>query len=177
MQWNVHCMKLTGGTYIYTWYQSIDVYQNMYLYVQVVGFIKFATLQLMPSHPNYSTYTPHLTDMWWHFAHTVTIVRVMISIGRLMLLYVIRNITFILNLVDAWHYCTFQDHNIIYEFFSWKPHSGSIVYWDREFWTTDTGWHFEEWCIWYNYTLFIWVIFQEQKTLIIIGKQCYRNDG
>lgn len=88
-----------------------------------------------------------------------------------------RNITFIPNLVDAWHYCTFQDHNIIYEFFSWKPHSGSIVYWDREFLTTDTGWHFEERCIWYNYTLFIRVIFQEQKTLIIIGKQCYRNDG
>jgi len=27
------------------------------------------------------------------------------------------------------------------------------------------------------YTLFIWVIFQEQNTLIITGKQCYRNDG
>jgi len=31
-----------------------------------------------------------------------------------------RNITFIPNLVDAWHYCTFQDHNIIYEFFFLK---------------------------------------------------------
>lgn len=88
-----------------------------------------------------------------------------------------RNITFILNLVDAWHYCTFQDRNIVYDFFPWKPHSGNIVYWDQEFWMTDTGWHFKEWCIWYNYTLFIQVIFQEQKTLIIIGKQCYRNDG
>lgn len=177
IQWDVHCMKLTAGTYIYTWYQFIDVYQSRYLYVQVVGFIKFATLQLMPSHPNYSTYTPHLADMWWHFAHTATIVRVMISIGRLVLLY--SSETSLSFWIWLMHGTTVHSKTItlFMNFFSWKPHSGSIVYWYQEFWTTDTGWHFEDWRTWYNYTLFIWVIFQEQKTLIIIGKQCYRNDA
>jgi len=66
-----------------------------------------------------------------------------------------RKITFIPNLVDAWHYCTFQDHIIIYEFFYSKLHSGNIVYWDQEFWTTDTGWHFEEWCIWYIHIVYM----------------------
>jgi len=166
----------------YTWYQSIDLYQNRYLYMHVVGWFykmkqvsQFATLQLMPSDPNHSTYIPHLADMWWHFAHTVTIVRKIIIIGRLVLLCVSE--TSLSYRIWLMHGTTVHSKTItlFMNFYLENRILGTMCIGTRNS-ERLTGWHFEEWCIWY-YTLFIWVIFQEQKTLIIIGKQRYRNDG
>jgi hypothetical protein len=50
----------------------------------------------------------------------------------------------------------------------------NIVGQNQEFWMTDAGKrHFEERCIQYNYTLFIWVLCRDQrKWTILVGEQC-----
>jgi len=56
-----------------------------------------------------STNTPHLTDAWLHFTNTVMTTMIIMSTGWLMLLYLPHNhIIFILQLVDAFYYCTLQ---------------------------------------------------------------------
>jgi hypothetical protein len=62
-------------------------------------------------------------------------------------------------------------------FFLRNDHSRNIVGQDQEFWMTDTvKWHVEEWCIRYNYTLFIWAIYRDQKKwTILAGKRCTWN--
>ena len=180
MQWDVHCVKLTAVTYIYM--ISIRWVVSRSLYVQVVGFIKWSRFASLPP-CSLCLLTPTIqlnSTFGWcgDILHIqLTTVRVIISLGRLVLLCVPEtSLSFRIWLM---HGTTVHSKTItlFMNFFSWKPHSGNIVCWDQEFWMTDTGWHFEEWCFRYNYTLFIWVIFQERKTLIIIGKQCYRNDG
>jgi hypothetical protein len=58
-------------------------------------------------------------------------------------------------------YCTFKELHIT---FITYDYSGNIVSQDQEFWTTEVGkLHFEEWCIQYNYALFIWAIYRGQK--------------
>jgi hypothetical protein len=74
---------------------------------------------------NASTLTPnaqltfHTCYTWQHLAHTVTTVMVIISIGKLSLLYVPKSHdTFIPHLVDIFWWCTFQNITILSLLFS-----------------------------------------------------------
>jgi hypothetical protein len=50
-------------------------------------------------------------------------------------------------------------HNVA-DFSFINVHSRNNVGKDQKFWVTDAiKQHFKKWCIWYNYTLFIWAIF------------------
>jgi len=108
-----------------------------------------------------STNTPHLADAWLHFTNTVTTITMIMSTGRLILLYLPQNhISFILQLVDALCYCKSQKQYVTFtSIFSQKWLLQKDCGPGQEFWMTDTGkQQCEEWCNQYN-TLFIWGFF------------------
>jgi hypothetical protein len=75
------------------------------------------------------------------------------SVGRSVLLYIPRT--------------SLHLHNFLR-----NDHTRNIVGQDLEFWITDIGkQRFEEQCIQSNYTLFIWVMYQKTR-MILVGKRC-----
>jgi hypothetical protein len=55
-----------------------------------------------------------------------------------------------------------------------NDHSVNIVGWDQEFWMIDAGkQYFKERCIWYNYTLFIWALCQDQRKWTILAAKMH----
>jgi len=62
------------------------------------------------------------------------------------------------------HHC----HNFVFR----NYHSRNTAGQDQELWVIDTVKQpFKEYCIWYNYTLLIWVIFQDQKKWMITAEK------
>lgn len=139
----------------------------------------FAISQLIHlPHPCHLTYIPHLADVGQHFAHTVTMVKVIISIGRLVLPYVPKtSLSFHIWLM---HGATLRSKNImLLSFFlsflktiipgilCIRP--GILNSWHRTLWGM------------MHLTLshiVLWAVFQKQKKwMIIVGKQCFRNGG
>jgi hypothetical protein len=154
---------------------------NRYLYARVVGLIKWSRFAILPPCSLCQltpTFKLHSTLPW----HVVTFCTYCYNCNgdyqyrQVNATVWSRNITFILNLVDVWHYYTFQDHNIVYEFFLENHILWILCDGIRNFEPLthdDTLRNTASNVI----TQFVWVIFQEQKTIIIIGKQCYKNDG
>jgi hypothetical protein len=59
-----------------------------------------------------------------------------------------------------------------YEWTHTEQHDGNTVGQDQEFWTNKVWkWHFKEWYIWYNYTLFIWVTLNDKKKWTILTQE------
>jgi hypothetical protein len=77
---------------------------------------------------------------------------------------------FLSNLEKTSHYF----HNFVLRNYHFRITAGQ----DLVLWMFDTvKQSFKEHCIWCNYTLFIWVIFRDQKKYIITAEQWRRNNG
>jgi hypothetical protein len=63
-------------------------------------------------------------------------------------------------------YYTFQKHRFTSTIFLSNNHSVNNVGQQHKFWMTDMGkWHFEERCMQYNYTLFIWMLWWDRRKI------------
>lgn len=113
-----------------------------------------------PPYHHCSTYILHLTEARWHFVSTTASVTVVANMGRLPLLYFLKM---------SYYFCYL---------FLINNHSGNNVGQDQELWMINaTIWHFKEWCIEYNHTLFTLAIFWYQKNWTIMENNTYRNCG
>ena len=119
----------------------------------------------LPFTPHCSTYIPYLTKAWKHLTSANTAVMMVTHMGRYPQLYISKH-----------HNC----HNFVLR----NYHSRDTAGQDQELWMIDTVKQpFKEHCIWYNYTLLIWVIFQDQKKYIhtyihsIDPQDCHKTMG
>jgi hypothetical protein len=110
-------------------------------------------LSISPSPLLLHLHSSHLAKAWRDFVSTLTAVTVITSTGRLPLLYV-----------------PTTSHNICYDF------SETIILVilcvrtkNSNDWCSKRKKNFNELCIWYNYTFFMWVTFQDRKKWTIFA--------
>lgn len=94
------------------------------------------------------------------------------SIGRLEQLCIPNHLIFIPHFVDLWCCCSFQMMMLSLIFVHRFAHSWNIVGQNWGFWTINVGkWHYKEWCIKYNNSLFVCKFSNDWKNnQLIAGK-------